>query len=587
MNEAEGARRARRAIALGLFAFVVTRAWLVLSVADVFVYGEEFAKSTAAKVMLDGLGIPHHQFAYVYHEGGGFLVSHLTALLFGALGPSVLAVKLAALLVSSLVFAAALRFAAEHLERRALGAVAAAFVLAPLGIQRATLLSLGTHFAAMLFVLGILGTAARLLAREPGRDGRARDAWALGLWSGLGVYVSALALPAVAAAALALARRRVARADAWRALAGFALGALPLWWMLSRVGLDALRVRAEFGVGRPRPTLSQSLASLLDPLAGSSDPWAWAAAAAVLALAVVGLARVRPSLRALVLGYLLLHATAYVASGMAVRSPPDHAGGWLLALRAVPLWLFGVLFAAGGAAHLARRGGSLGRLGAASFALALVPGARSYVGLLLEARPTHPIENFALLARTRGYSYAEYFGSLRTHLQGTLEQRTETLLRLRDDPRLVVPAVAEHLHLEGWIARPDTLSRSARAIFGEHAALALLAAGRALHGGWTPDFETAFARLRAQPAEDGPALAEALGRTGLHARFSTGELEHLLATPVPAELQSDFLRGVGWRVHQTFRFRPDLAQRWLDAQDPVLQPGLRAGYQSARDLDRL
>jgi hypothetical protein len=587
MSESEGARETRRAIALGLLAFVVTRAWLVLSVADVFGYGEEFAKGAAAKVLLDDLGIPHHQLAYAYHEGGGFLVSHLTALLFAALGPSVLAVKLAALLVSSLVFAAALRFAAEHLERKALGAVAAAFVLAPLGIQRATLLSLGTHFAAMLFVLGILGTAARLLAREKGCGGRSRDAWALGLWSGLGVYVSALAFPAVAAAALALAWRRVARADAWRALAGFALGALPLWWMLSRVGLDALGVRAEFGVERPRASPSRSLAALFDPLAGSSDPWAWAAAAAVLALAAIGLARVRPALRALVLGYLLLHAAAYVASGMAVRSPPDHAGGWLLALRAVPLWLFGVLFAAGGAAHLARRGDALGRLGAATFALALVPGARSYVGLLLEARPTQPIENLTLLARARGYSYSEYFGSLRTHLQGTLEQRTETLLRLRDDPRLVVPAVAEHLHLEGWIARPDSLSQSAREVFGERTALALLSAGRALHGGWTPHFETAFARLRAQPAEAWPALGEALGRTGLHVRFSTGELERLLAIPVPAEDRADFLRGVGWRVHQTFRFRPDLALRWLDAQDPALQPGLRTGYQSARDLDRL
>jgi hypothetical protein len=586
MNADDRTRGARRAIAIGLCAFVATRAWLVLSVADVFGYGEEFGKSAAAKAMLDGLGVPHHQLAYVYHEGGGFLVSHLTALLFAALGPSVLAVKVAALLVSSLVFVAALRFAAEHLGPRTSGAVAAAFLLAPLGIQRATLLSLGTHFAAMLFVLGILGTAARIVAREPEREGPARDAWALGLWSGLGLYVSALALPAVAAAALALAWRRVGRAFARRALAGFALGALPLWWMLSRVGLDAVRVRAEFGFERPRLSPSQSLASLLDPLAGSSDPWAWAATTAVLALAAVGFARVRPALRALVLGYLLLHALAYVSSGLAVRFSPEHAGAWLLSLRLVPLWLFGVMFAACGAVHLAR-GGALARLGAACIALALVPGARSYVALLSEARPTHLRENFALLAGLRGYSYPDYFGSQREHLEGTLEERTATLLRLRDDPRLVVPALAEHFHLDGWIARPDTLSRDARAAFGERTAWALLAAGRALHGGWTPDFETAFARLRAQPVEDWPALGEALGRTGLRPRFSVEELERLLSTPVPAAHRADFLRGVGWRVHQTFRFRPDRARRWLDAQDPALLPDLDEGYERSRELDSL
>ncbi|HVS19917.1 MAG TPA: hypothetical protein VMT18_15030 [Planctomycetota bacterium] len=576
-----------RTIALGLVAFVATRVLLAAACADVFGYGEEFAKGAAAKAMLDGLDLPHHRLTYVYHEGGGFVVSHLTALLFLALGPSVLAVKLAALTVSTLVLAAALGFVSEHLDRRALGAVALAFVLAPLGVQRASLLSLGTHFAAMLFVLLVLRVALRIARRARGEPCPASDAWTLGLCSGFGLYVSALLVPAVAVAGVVLVVARVGRRVALHATAAFALGALPLWSMLALVGTDALRVRSEAGVVRPSPSTAESLRALFGPIALSRDLWVWFAAAATVALALVGLARASRALRAVVLGYLALHAAAFVASGLAVHYySPDLTAAWLLELRLVPLWLFGVLLAAAGAAHLWGTGGAAGRLGGAAFLLVLAPGAQSFAALLRDARPDRPFANLRLLASLRGYSYHEYFAYFVGHLDGGAAERTQVLLRFDDDPALVVPSVAEHVHLEAWTRAPETLVRDAREAFGEHADLALLAAGRALHGGWARDFERAFERVRAQPVESHQTLAEALGRGGVRDRWLAEDLDPQLAVEVPDHLRAAYLEGVGWRASQVLRYRPDLAERWLEGQEPATREALRAGYERGRALDR-
>ena len=65
---------------------LVVKIVLVLSLADVFFYCEELEKGTAAKAMIDGLPVPHHQLAYHYYEGGGFVISHLKAAAFLLVG---------------------------------------------------------------------------------------------------------------------------------------------------------------------------------------------------------------------------------------------------------------------------------------------------------------------------------------------------------------------------------------------------------------------------------------------------------------------------------------------------------------------
>src|SRR5262245_29951589 len=101
--------RKRSALLLCLGLLVLTRAALVLSCADVFFYGEELGKGAAAKAMLDGLPVPWIQLNYGYHEGGGFVVTHLKALAFLLVGENVLAHKLVALLTTALILAAGWR----------------------------------------------------------------------------------------------------------------------------------------------------------------------------------------------------------------------------------------------------------------------------------------------------------------------------------------------------------------------------------------------------------------------------------------------------------------------------------------------
>ena len=581
----EGRYGGPRAIGLCVLAFVAARAVLVLSVADVFGFGEELAKGAAAKAMLDGLGVAHYRLAYVYHEGGGFAVTHLKALLFLLVGPSVLAHKLAALLTSALVLAAALSCAARHLNRPPLGLITAAFVLAPASMQRASLLSLGTHFEALLFVVLVLHFTLRIAARPRGEPCRRRDLWMLGLASGFGLYFSPLVAPALAVAGVALPLRgRLGARDGLRILLGFLLGALPLWIMLALAGTAALLVRGEVEAARAPLSLGASLVSLAAPIAVSRDPGVWAAAAATLALSVVSLRRIPRATSAVVLGYLGCYALAYVASGLAVRYDPEN---WMLQLRLAPCWLFGTLLAADGCTELWRRGGAARVLGAAAFGLILAHGARAGAQLVLGGRPAHPVENLKVLAGVRGYSYREYFGGLRLHLEGALDQRAAVMLRLQDDPRLVVPAVAERLYQKGWMLAPDDVAQNARRSFGERADLALLGCGQVLHGGWKLDFPAAFERLQAQPSAARAPLAEALGRTGLRLRFGVDELDRLVQVPVPAEWEEAFLAGVGWRVQQTYRLRPDLARGWIEAQAETHRPALRAGYERARAEDTL
>ena len=86
-----------------IVALVLLRGWLALAGAEVYFYGEELAKGTCAKMILDRPPVPYWTITYGYHEGGGFVVSHLKALGFLAFGESLLVHKLVALLTAALV----------------------------------------------------------------------------------------------------------------------------------------------------------------------------------------------------------------------------------------------------------------------------------------------------------------------------------------------------------------------------------------------------------------------------------------------------------------------------------------------------
>lgn len=159
----------------------VVKGALVLSLADVFFYGEELEKGTAAKAMLDSLPVPHHQLAYHYYEGGGFVVSHLKALAFLAVGENVLAHKLVALVFVLGVLAAGWGFVKASFGTRAASWFALLFIFAPESFQKLSLINLGIHIEASVFLFGTLWLGARLAF---GEQRRRREWLLLGLVTG-------------------------------------------------------------------------------------------------------------------------------------------------------------------------------------------------------------------------------------------------------------------------------------------------------------------------------------------------------------------------------------------------------------------
>ena len=146
----------KKTLALLVLALIATRAVLVLSCADVFFYGEELGKGTAAKAILEGLPVAHYRLNYVYHEGGGFVVTHLKALAFLLVGQSLLAHKLVAIATSAILLVVGCMLTYEAFGARAARIFGVMFVLAPDAYLRFSLLSLGTHFEALIFVALVL-----------------------------------------------------------------------------------------------------------------------------------------------------------------------------------------------------------------------------------------------------------------------------------------------------------------------------------------------------------------------------------------------------------------------------------------------
>jgi hypothetical protein len=595
----------RRALVVLVVALVLLRFAAVASMSDVFGYGEEFGKGAAAKAMLDHLPIAHYRLAYGYHEGGGFAITHLKALLFALMGPSVLADKVGALLTCVLLFWVAVAFAREHLGERTAFVFAAFFLLAPLEYVRFSLLNLGTHFEALVFVVLVLHFALRL-----GRDGepRRRDALLLGLWSGFGLWFSLMVAPAIAAAGAWIVmrkRRHVGMRTILSAFLGFAIGALPLWIMLALAGREALIVRGHDSLGGG-PGFFASLFGMLAPIATSHDVMTWALTIATLIAIGAGVLLRGTAAHTLAFLYFDVYALMYAASGLALVYDPDAAGSFMFLLRLAPFWLFASMLAAHGVAVLwGERNFERRALAAVMAGMVLVSGACDFVALCRTGRPDMPLANLRLLARTKGYAYSEYFDKLKEHIPGDLADKCRMLRHYRDDPRTLDPAIAQSLFVPadrsaGTEEVADAVARC-RAWFGAEAPDAWRGLGRFLVG-WTNDQTAAFARIEAlgtEPLSTGPPdagalgadacepLAEGIGRAGLGPKLLISRVVEQLAQPPPQHLRDAWLRGCGWRVHQIFRFRPDLAQAFLERCDVLQRLSLQRGYDEARAADSL
>jgi hypothetical protein len=578
----------KRTAGLCFLLLFLTRAALVLSLADVFFYGDELSKSGGSKALLDGTGIASWRLTYVYHEGGGYLVMVLKALLFALVGPSVLAVKLTAILTTGLLLGVGLWLAAEHFGRRAAAIFGLLVVFCPDAYLRCSMLSIGTHFESVIPIALVFHFALRVLRDEPPR----RADWIrLGLFSGLGAYFSLQTAPALAVVALAVLVRRRGRelaAGAGAALLGFAVGALPLWVMMGHAGLAALLVQGHTGF-TTGPTGLDALRELARPLL-ELDPAAWVQTAAFGAVIAAGLlvpagdaGRVLRARSLPILAYLALFVAILLGSGFLF----PNRGHWIFWLRCSPLWFFAALLFAACAAHLIERGrGAWREIATGAVAVVLVFGFAAFAGLVAGGRPWAPDRNWKALVRTKGYDLQNYFDKLAHHVEGTIPERFAILLRIRDDPQLVCPSAAHALFEKSGVGLAEAVEIT-RASCGQSWPAGLRGLGLAVAPDYGHDVGAAFRRIAERPEEERAPLAEALGRVALGILNLPEKIEEQARLPVPAALREPFLRGAGWRVHRLYPLRHDLALELIGRQPIETFLPMLAGYLDAREASSL
>lgn len=565
--------RPRLAVVLGLL--FLTRAALVFSCADVFFYGEELAKGTAAKALIDGLPVPWVLRNYGSHEGGGFVVSHLKALAFLVVGESVLAHKIVAFAIAALILAAGLALCRRHFGERAAWIFGLLFVFCPGPYARFSLLGLGTHFEALLFI----ALALHLALAIGSSDGR--QAWrffALGLVAGFGVFFSLLTAPASACAAGWILLRRKGRVGAREvglALAGLALGALPLVASVAAIGIAAIRpIQAE----RPRTGIAEALLGLL-----ASIPAAGIAGCATAIVATVFAARAlrRCPASRIVAAWMLLFLLLYLASGLATESM-----SWFFYLRLAPFWFGGLLILAAGLGSFAERSKQAARASAVLVALLVAAGLVDLVSLLADGRPGTPIENARILARTKGYDYGEYLDKFLTHFEADDAAKVAVVRHFRDDPRLLAPELAGSL-----IGKPDRdlphVVAEWRSAWGEGFELGLPGLGLAVDPSYGHELGRGFERILAEPADLRSGLAEGLARIALGLKYDEAKLREAAAVQVPADLRAPYLAGIGWRLRRLHRIRPDLARAFLATLPLDVRGDVERGWARAVELGTL
>ncbi len=553
------------------------RAWLALSCADVYFYGEELAKGTCAKVILEGPAVPYWKAVYGYHEGGGFVVAHLKALGFALFGESLLVHKLVGLLTASLVLSAGWMLARQAFGARAAAIFAFLYALAPAAFVQFSLLTIGTHFEALFFAAHVLRLALKIA--EDGA-GSSEDWLWLGLATGFGTYFSLQTLPAALVAFVVLLaglRRQFLSKGLALGAAAFAVGIAPLATMALLAGELVWKVRgATYGKGSDGGP-SGALLDLFGPLRVADHSIALDvvlfAAQALLALACLHLARGRRLAVVALLGYVALYLALYATSGLAV----GMGGLTFLWIRICAPWFFTTILAAAAidAAWDKRRAAAWSLL-----ALYAAAGLQDLARLTATGSPTTLAANATVLATTRGVDYPQYFELFLPHFEVDKASKARIAMQL-DDPTPELPAAAAQV-LWGKAELPTpALLDEVREAFGPlRWREAVLGLGRALHPGEDYSLPHAFSAISVAPADIQPLLAEAIGRSGIGPRFRVDRLQELVDAPgVPEQWREAWWRGCGWRVRMTFRLLPARGRAWIERQPEPMRAALFAGFE--------
>jgi len=599
-EEGGGVGRCAAFLAL-LVLLLAARSALCLSLSDVFFYGEELEKGAAAKAMLDGVALEHHQLAYHYYEGGGFAISHLDALAFLAVGENLLALKLVALLFNALILFAGCALCERNFGRGCAVVFGLLFVFAPESFQKNSLLALGIHFQALLFVLLILHFAARAAFEAD----RSRRTWlALGLASGLGIWFSYGCLP-VAAYAIAFAflrspGRRIA-STLWGG-AGLAVGLLPLALLYARVGGEVFDVHGASLLGAPGTSKVELVRQFLDSIYRDRRPDELALLLLLPLAPLLGAAAVLSSpsapadrLRILLFGgALVVFLLAYLASGFTVGAVYHY----FLFHRLSQAWLLASVLAAAGIARFAMHSSRALRTGAWSLLLALTgAGMLGLVSTVQRGEGRDLARNWSVLTRTKGYAYEEYFGKIQDHIGGGVEEELRALLGFREPEReLLEAALATNAFGDGARSLEEVRALLEGLGLEETSGFAL-GLGPMLRAREGEDLAARMAAAGRGPEDWRSSLEEAVGRFGLGFSNTEDRLEEELRIGIERSFPDAYFRGVGYRLwhargdrrlaryfEQTclpFAVSARRALAFIAHQDARIKPLLLEGYQRA------
>lgn len=581
------------------FALLVKVA-LLLTLSDVFFYGEELEKATAAKGMLESVPIEHHKLAYHYYEGGGFVISHLKAVAFWLVGPTYLANKLVSLGAIALVLTVALMFLRRHFSDQAVFWFGLLFVFAPESFQKLPLLSLGIHFEACVFVFLMFDLTLAILFQ---RERRFSRFFLLGLVAGLGTYFSYQVLPAAGFCGLYLAvlkSRHVFGPRGLSGLAGFALGLAPLVWMYTLVGDAIFDVHGtalvggtDFGANSIRARefllsvfVDKSPQELLLPVAYVVGT----------AFATFSLSREHDHDRHVQRGpalFLVFFVGFWLFTYAISPFVQGHAYYYYYFNRFLPFWMTATMLIAIWIGRMRLSEESLTRrMGLFIGTLLVMFGVYSTQRVIAEGRPTHIPENFEILTRTRGYTYAAYFAKLKHHLSGTLEEKLDSVAEFGDDDRLLYPAIAlefltpEQLSAEGEIGFEDLLDRM-ESWNAEALPQLMRGLGPFIYPRTNGDLAASLRSIQGFEERHRIPLWEAVGRYGngfLHAIHGPEQVRAEVHAGLGQPGAEHYFFGIGERVYSIFRIRPDQAREFIETLPQEARPAVHRGYEDAREL---
>ncbi len=587
-----------------LVLLVLVRGVSIVGLADVFYYGEELARGTAAKAIVDALPVAHHKIGHWYFEGGAFAVSHVTALLFLWLGPCILAHKLAALAVALGILTATYVLARKSFGEPTAILAGLFVVFAPESFHRLSYLNLGNHFAATLFLALILWLSFRIAF-----DGRTslRAFCALALVSGLAFYFSFQSAPAIAFAAglvLATRWRSLTPGKVAAALVALAIGLAPFLWMWSHVGREVFRVHDGYLFqSKPRSPDAPGALDFVVSLYAGRDAWDKVHVAVLQLAPIAGLVvflvqRARFQRResahyVALFAYLGFFTIVYLKSGFTVGAFYH----FFTLNRMSPYWLVGTVLTAATVVHLVHSPEKIARAaGLALGSFLLVSGVRDASRVWRETRFESVSASADVLLETKGYSYAEYLPYFRRHLDEPLEEQMRLVLSFREPARdwLVIEAVQSLIPTAEL--NPQQLTVLFQRLDSRRWRDFLKGLGPYLFADGGSTIEGALDRIAILKESDRAWRLAALGRTGPGPYRSTAngvlppgfEREVALVLPrLSAVDRAHYFGGMGSRLHRHFQLYPLEAEAAIARQPPEIQDALRRGYVEAREWNRL